>query len=347
MSESSEKTDRRSWLSFELELFRYDVGEWLLLTGDRVLVAMLGFFLLSCVLAGIVLFGEIPFRKETPILFLLFALIAANFTLIAIVTSLSQFVLGRRLESPGEIRRKIDETIDYREEVGAAIGSAVVPVRPDAFFLALYEQVDQSVAILDAQQSEGRTRLAREELGDLVSDLRTHCSYIIEILTRPSSNVKHALFVSLNADYENAVYRAWHLQWEHADEFAEGAAEPLARLAETLQHIEVATRLFKTVFIESEVAELSRFLLYVGIPVQLTAVGLTLVYTAPGAEPPLPPSTLRVVVPAVIAAGFAPFILLSSYVVRFTVVASRTADSFPFSSQLSGSVAVREKLHDQ
>lgn len=336
----------RSRLSFELELLRHDPREWLVLTGDRVLVTGVTLLLLCGALAGIVLLGRVPFRKETPILFLLFALIAANFTLIAIVTSLSQFVLGRRLESPGEIRRKIDETIDYREEVGATVGQGVIPVRPHSFFLTLYREVDRLLDVLADQQSEGRTRLARKELGALVEDLQNHCTYVIHILQRPSSDVKHALFVSLSADYESAVHRAWHLQWDHADEFTEGAAEPLARLAEVLQHIEVASRLFKTVFIEAEVAELSRYLLYVGIPVQVAAVGLTLAYTAPGSSPPLPVSTLRVVVPAVIAGGFAPFLLLSSYVVRLTIVARRTADSFPFSSQLTAPVSERDEQHE-
>jgi hypothetical protein len=281
----------------------------------------------------------VPFRAETPVLFLLFSLIAANFTLIAIVTSLSQFLLGRRLETPGEIRRKIDETLDYREEISHSVDESVVPVQPDAFLLMLFRHASRELDVLGDRQLEGRTRFAREELDTLVSDLSEHCDYVIDVLTRPSSGVKHALFVSLSADYESSVYQAWHLQWEHADEFTREAAEPLARLADTLQHIEVASRLFKTVFIESEVSELSRYLLYVGLPVQLAAVGLTLIYTAPGPGPPLPVTTLRVTVPAVIAAGFAPFLLLSSYVVRLTVVAGRTADTFPFSSRLSEALA--------
>jgi len=333
---------RESRLAFELELFRHDAGEWLALTGDRRLVAALVLAALALVLAGLVLSGLVPFRKETPVLFLLFALIGANFTLIAIVTSLSQFVLGRRLESPGEIREKMAETIDYREEVARTVGESVTPVQPDAFLLMLYRQADVELEALEGLTMEGRTRLVREELDDLVTHLRDHCDYVIDVLTRPSSGVKHALFVSLSADYENAVHRAWHLQWDHAEAFTEEAAEPLGRLAGTLQHIEVAIRLFKTVFIESEVAELSQTLLYVGFPVQLAAVALTLVYTAPGTEPPLPIPILRMLVPAVIAGGFAPFVLLGVYVVRLTVVARRTADVFPFSSQLPNAVAARD-----
>jgi hypothetical protein len=325
-----------SWIRFELELLQRNPRRWALLTGNRLLVALLQFLLLAAAVAGLVASGLVPFREETPVLFLLFALIGANFTLIAIVTSLSQFVLGRRLESPVDIREKIQGTIEYREAVGSSTGQRVIPVQPDAFLSVLYQGVRTDLDTLEALRLEGRTRFAREELGELVADLGRHCDYVIDMLRRPSSGVKHALFVSLGGNYENAVYRAWHLQWEHADEFTAAAAEPLARLAEKLQHIEVARRLLKTVFIESEVSELSRYLLYVGLPVQLVAVGLTLVYTTPGAGPPLPLPTLRVLVPAVIVAGFTPFLLLSSYIVRLTVVASRTADTFPFSSHLSG-----------
>lgn len=343
MSTAGENTVRESWLAFEVRLFRHDAREWLVLTGDRVAVAGVIFLVLVITLAAIVASGMVPFRNETPVLFLLFALIAANFTLIAIVTSLSQFVLGRRLESPGEIREKMEETIEYREAVGRTIGETVMPVRPDVFLLHLFQHARTELDRLDELQSEGRTKLAREELETLVNDLSDHCDYVIEVLTSPSSGVKHALFVSLSANYENAVHQAWILQAERSDEFTEEAAEPLEALANTLQHIEVASRVVKTVFIESEVAELSRYLLYVGFPVQLAAVALTLLYTVPAWQLPLPMPVLRVVVPAVIAAGFAPFLLLSSYVVRLTVVARRTADTFPFSSQLTSTLAVRDE----
>jgi len=46
----------------------------------------------------------------------------------------------------------------------------------------------------------------------------------------------------------------------------------------------------------------------------------------------------------VLVAGFAPFLVLSYYIVRLTVVARRTADSFPFSTQLSRSVALRDEF---
>lgn len=328
-------SSRRERFAFEAELFRHAPGEWVVMTGDRVLVSLLGVLTLLLLFVLVTFSGYAPLQKETPILFFLFALISANFTLIAIVTSLSQFVLSRRLESPGEVRKKTRETIAYREDVGETIGEHIMPVRPDAFFLTLYQHVHDELGRLEGTSEHGRTKRARAELTELVTGLETHVDYVIGLLQRESSGLKHALFTSLTADYEEYVHRTWYLQTEHSDQFTESVAGPLRRLTETLEHVEVASRMFRTIFIESEVAELSRFLLYIGLPVQIAAVMVMLLYTAPGTQPPLPDTTLRLLIPLVTTAGFTPFIVLASYVIRLTVVARRTADTFPFSSQLS------------
>ena len=336
-----------SWLTFEAELFGYDPLEWLVLTGDRRLVSLLEVVPVAAAFALVVGSGMAPLRQETPILFLLFALIGANFTLISIVTSLGQFVLGRRLESPGEIRVKIDEGIAYREDVGGTADRHLMPVKPDAFYLSLYRSADTELAELERVSTEGRTKRVRDELGDLVDGLQTHVDHVIDLLGRPSSGLKHALFTSLTAEYEDYLHRTWYLQTEHADEFTDRVGDPLDRLTDTLKHVEVASRTFRAVFIEAEVSELSRYLLYVGLPVQLAAVLVMLLYTVPGPEPPLPIGTLSVLVPAMLTAGFVPFLVLASYVVRLTVVARRTADTFPFSSQLRNPVALREEFSDE
>ncbi len=334
--------DRRSWLAFEASLFRYDPVEWFLLTGDRILVSVLQVAVLVAILAGLVASGLVPLAAETPVLFLLFALIAANFTLIAIVTSLGQFILSRRLESPGEIRTAMAETIDYREDVGETVGESVLPVKPDTFFLVLFESVGRDLEELGGLTAEGRTRRTREELAELVEGLGRHTDHVLGLLDHPASGMKHALFVSLNTNYENHVHRAWYLQREYADEFTDRITDQLGRLAETLEHIVVAVRMFEAVFIEAEVSELARYLLYVGLPVQVAAMVVMLLYTAPGGAPLLAGSTMSVLVPAAIVAGFTPFLILASYIVRLTVVARRTADTFPFSSQLTQTVALRD-----
>ncbi len=336
----------RSWLAFEFALFRYDPGEWVVISGDRRLVSLVQVGLLAGALAAVVLSGAVPLVDETPVLFVLFALIAANFTLIAIVTSLGQFILGQRLESPGEVRTKIQETISYREAVGETVGQPVLPVKPDAFFLTLFDSARTDIEYLGGLVSEGRTRRTREELDELVTGLQTHTDHVVDLLERPASDMKHALFVSLNTNYENHVHRAWYLQREYSEEFTDRVTDQLTRLADTLEHIVVANRMFGGTFIESEVSELARYLLYVGLPVQVAATVLMLLYTAPGATPVLSQSVMNVLVPAVLVGGFTPFLILSSYIVRLTVVARRTADGFPFSSQLRQTVALRDAFSE-
>jgi hypothetical protein len=234
------------------------------------------------------------------------------------------------------------DTIDYREDVGETVGETVLPVKPDAFFLFLFESVGQDLEELGGLTAEGRTRRTREELTELVEGLDGHTDHVLGLLGHPASEMKHALFVSLNTNYENHVHRAWYLQREYADEFTDRITDQLGRLAETLEHIVVAVRMFEAVFIEAEVSELARYLLYVGLPVQVAAMVVMLLYTAPGGTPLLAGSTVTILVPAVIVAGFTPFLILASYIVRLTVVARRTADTFPFSSQLTQTVALRD-----
>lgn len=334
----STKTDLTSWLVFEFSLLLDSPWEWIIVTGNRLLISLFQLVLLAGTLLVVMLLGFIPLQAETPILFLLFALITANFTLISIITSLSQFLLGREVESPNEIRAEMAETISYREDISKTISQSVMPVKPAIFFLFLFANVRDDLESLEQLSSQARTKRAQDELEDLIAGFQTHTDQVVEHLEHPASELKHALFTSVNADYENYAHQAWYLQMEHSDEFTDPVTEQLDQLTDKLEYIVVATRMFQTTFIESEVAELSRFLLYIGLPVQLSSVIVMLLYTAPASVPLVSSATLTVLIPAVLIAGFAPFLLLSSYIVRLTIIAQRMADRFPFNSQLSDTV---------
>lgn len=332
------KTDGISWLVFEFSLLVEDPWEWIILTGNRLLVSILQLVLLAGILAAVTFSGFVPLQAETPVLFLLFALVTANFTLISIVTSLSQFVLGQQVESPNEIRSEMAETISYREDIGKTISQSTMPVKPDVFFRFLFVDVRGDLESLEYLSSRARTKRARDELEDLITGFQEHTDHVVNLLEHPSSGLKHALFTSINADYENYAHQAWYLQMEHSDEFTDQATELLNQMTDTLEHIVVATRMFKTTFIESEISELSRFLFYIGLPVQLAIVIVMLLYTAPASRPLVSSATLTMLIPAVLTAGFTPFLLLNSYILRLTTVARRTADKFPFSSQPTDTV---------
>jgi hypothetical protein len=330
--------DTRFEFAVEWYVLKHRPGEWFLLSGSRLAVTGFGLLVVSAALWAVVTAGLAPLEAETPVLFLLFALISGNFTLITIVISISQFVLSRHLESPGEIREKMDEMVQYRREVGKTTQQRVVPITPSDFVLQLFRSIDRRVGSLETELSAAERSGAGgdpvvAEVYDLVTGLDDHVEYVIALLSRPSTGLNYALFATLNASYETYIYQAWRLRTEHADALSEPVVDALDELVESLEQVDVARRVFKTVFIQSELAALSRTLLYIGVPVQVVTVVLMLLFTEAGGGGPSP-AALRLIIPTIVTAGFAPILLLAAYILRLATVAKRTASMYPFTNQV-------------
>jgi hypothetical protein len=327
-------------LAVEWYVLKRRPWEWFLLNGNRLAVTGFGLLVVSATVWTAITTGLVPLERETPVLFLLFALISGNFTLITIVVSISQFVLARHLESPGEIREKMDEMVQYRRRVSATTGQRVVPVAPSEFILLLFRTIARRVEALSAELTTGSVAadaaVADEvgtELDALVTGLGDHVEYVIALLNRPSTGLNHALFATLNASYGRDIYDAWRLRTEHAETLPEETVDALDALVESLEQVDVARRVFKTVFIQSELAALSRTLLYIGVPVQVVTVVLMLLFTASNGWATAP-ATLRLVIPTIVTVGFAPILLLTAYILRLATVARRTTSMYPFTNQV-------------
>ncbi|MEF8775975.1 MAG: hypothetical protein V5A43_05675 [Haloarculaceae archaeon] len=311
------------------------VQEWLLLTGNRLLVSAAVLLVVAAVVLGLVFSGLAPLVRSTPIEFLVFALISGNFVLISIVISLNQFVLSRHLESPDEIRSRMDEMLGYRREVSATSRREVLPITQAGFLIVLFHTLGRQVRDLERAIPETTDEAAQEELLALSGALEGHCRSVLDRLERGTRGVQAALFEMLNESYASFIYLTYHLESEHAAGLAPDTEDLLADVNRSLEQLDVARRLFKTVFIQSELASLSRMLLYIGLPVQLLSVLLMLAFTAPaGSEPAT--SVLQIVVPAIVVFGFAPIVILAAYIVRLSTVAERTAAMYPFTSEPSG-----------
>ena len=96
-----------------------------------------------------------------------------------------------------------------------------------------------------------------------------------------------------------------------------------------LEALAVARQTFKTLYVQHELAVLSRELLYVGVPT-LVGGGL-LVVGYPAAVEALGLTWLLVALAASsITLVFLPFVVLLSYSLRLATIAARTADFGPF-----------------
>lgn len=314
-----------------LGILNHRPTEWFLFDGDRLVVSAGLLVVVAALLWGAVLTGLAPLAEPTPILFLLFALIGGNFTLITIVVSISQFVLARHLESPGEIRDRLKEIVGYRREVGEVTRQRVLPVTPRGFTLLLFRSIERDAEALRAVEWEPDNPDLEGEIEAPAAELSAHASHVIGLLEDRDVGVRNALFATLNANYSRFFYDAYRLRAEHEAELPEGVTDHLRRLEKHVEQVDVARRYFKTVFIQSELSSLTRLLLYVGPPIQIVSVVLMLAYTAPSDALLIRPA-LPVVIPLVVTAGFAPFALLTAYLLRLATVVERTAVMYPFAA---------------
>lgn len=315
----------------ELAGHRARVADWFLLTGSRLWVSAGLLLVIAAVFGGAVWSGLAPLTERTPVLFLLFALIGGNVTLITMVVSISQFVLSRHLESPGEIREQLRELVGYRQEVVESTGERVLPVTPGGFLRLLFDSIVRDADALRDHEWTPETASVHADIEPLMEDLEGHARYVIRLLASGDAGVRYALLATLDTNYSRFFYAIYRVRATHGDAIPEPVTDALDRLERHVEQVDVARRYFKSVFIQSELASLSRVLLYIGLPVLAATVVLTLVYTNP-ADPPVARPVLAVVFPAVVTAGFAPIVLLAAYIIRLATVAKRTAAMYPFTT---------------
>jgi hypothetical protein len=329
--------DQDPWdvMARELTSRRDRVVNWFLLTGSRLWVTAGLLVIVAVLLWGLVLTSYAPLIERTPILFLLFALISGNVTLITIVVSISQFVLSQHLESPGEIRQQLRDLVGYRREVSEMTGEQVLPVTPRGFLLLLFRSIVNDADALRDQEWHEEDEALRREVQPLMDNLEGHARYLIRLLSSGEAGVRSALFATLDTNYSQFFYEIYRIRAAHEQELPESVGRKLDRLERHVEQIDIARRYFKTVFIQSELASLSRVLLYIGLPVLVGTVMLTLLFTATS-SPAISRPVLAATIPAVVTAGFAPLLLLAAYIIRLATVVKRTAAMYPFTTRDDG-----------
>jgi hypothetical protein len=327
---------------YEVETLVTRPGNWVLVTGNRLVVAAGLLAGVAALLLGVVWSGLVPLVERDPTLFLLFALIGGNFTLITIVVSISQFVLARHLESPGEVREQMREVISYRQEVSDVTEESVVPVTQSGLLELLFRSLDREIEHLretdwlDSETARGDPEITEEvDVGArrLLTELSSHVTRVRTLLEERNIAAEYTLLLVLDTDYSRYFSGAYRVRAAFGDSLPPSLDESLTRLERHIEQVDVARRYFKTVFIQSELASLSRLLLYVGVPVQFVSVVLMLLFTAP-ASPAISAPVLEVVIPIVVTAGFLPIVVLTVYILRLATLVRRTAAMYPFTTRV-------------
>lgn len=305
--------------------------DWLVLNGNRLVVAglLLVAVFASLLVVEIAVLQEI--RWSVPLLYVYSAQVGGNLTLITLVLTINQLVLSRQLSSPGELREQIREVTNYREEVQSASDGDIAPVTPSDFLAQLLQNSDEQVATLDEIRHDAAETELREELDELASSLSEHISRVSRLLSRSDVGTFNALSATLRTNYGEQIREVQLLRSQYRDSLSEAEVDELDELVSRLRQIDVARQYFKTLFIQSELASLSRILLYVGVPAEILST-IMLVGAAGSPAQSFYGAIPAPVVAATVTVGFAPLSILFAFVLRIATVAQRTAAITPFTT---------------
>ncbi len=314
-----------------LRKIRSEPYEWLVLVGDRLVVASVLTLLFGVSVVVLQLTEYVAVTDTTRMLYLFQGLIAGNLTLVTIVLSINQLVLSREFKTPGELDAQIESVIDFRDHVKEQANRPSVPVTPADFLHVLFEGTYDTARRLGRAADSVENDQVSDDIETLVSELTSHLDQISDILSYSQDGIFSALAVTLDTNYSYQLNEAFRIRTEHEGELPDSVDTLLEELARELKQLDISRQYFKSVYMQSELARLSRMLLYFGVPAIASGILLLLVY-ASAADPPLHMHYLRVVVPVVVILGFTPLALLFSFILRIAMVAQRTVAITPFTT---------------
>lgn len=304
------------------------VRDWLLLDCNRYALAA-GFVAVGFVLfAWFELIGLIdPQQNATPLFYLFSALAGGNITLVTIVISINQLVLSRELRSPRELRAELDAAAEYRDEVEDETDRPVIPERPRDFLSILGRNTYRHVRQFDDAFVDVDDDRLRTELTELEATLTAELEQIVDHLEESEYGIFPALSTVLDANFATRINHSRWIRQTYGDALSASTVELLDGVEERLEQLDVARQYFKTIYLQQQLASLSKLVLYVGLVAELVAITFLVVI---GHAETAPMVDRLLLIPLAVAVNLAPLAVLFAYFLRVATVANRTAAITPF-----------------
>lgn len=300
-----------------------------LLDGNRHVLAGLISVVVFLTCAGIGGAGYIPVTDPATATTLVASIVGGTLPFITIVLAINQLVLSQELGWPGELKQRFEAMSSFRRAVEDLTDASVSPAAPADFLQLLVSAVVE-------RADELRRTVRASETSELAGSLEEFVAAVNEEGEQVTNALEDADFGTFDAlssilgHFNGAhLYAARTLQEDHAEELSDEALGTLSVLIELLGHLAVARQSFKTLYVQYELAHLSKLLLYVGFPTLLGG-GIFMMAYGSIIQAVGDPTLLVLVVSTVVTFVFLPFVVLLAYTFRIASIASRTADFGPF-----------------
>ncbi|WP_455448764.1 hypothetical protein [Natrinema thermotolerans] len=326
-----------------LESYGADVGgpegpltrfhEWVLIQGNRLVVAALLSAVIFALIVGLYELGVINFVNGSSVTSVASGMIAGTFSLVTLVVSVNQLILSQEFGAAGKARDRFEGVVSFREDVAETAAVSATPTAPMSVLELLIESVRRDAAEL-ADIVADHDDEVRETVVRYTNSVRERADRVDETLERSDSDADTfaAVWAAINYDEAWQLYVATHLRNDYNESLSPTAKEQFDDLIGTLKLFRVAREQFKTTYLQRELTRFSQLTVYCGVPSILSAIVVGLLY-ADFAGPSLSVVALPYVVAVLIVVVLSPLSLLVSYILRITTITRRTASVGPFVPQ--------------
>ncbi len=326
-------------ISRPADTMRERVGEtrvkiWFLISANRWFVTGIILLIAYLVLLFVHVVGPTSSQKlvtTSGIGSLFGSMVIAIVTSVTLVLSISQFVLAEEIGPLGQQRERMSNETEFREEVEKAAGIGVSPAEPSRFLRTLIEMADTHARGLSNAISESDNPEQFEEVAEYADGLVAHSQKISDELENAKFGSFQTLLPVLDYNYSWKVFAARTLRDKYAESLPEEADDAFGDLIEALRFFGPAREHFKTLYVQWEIINISRGVLYGAMPTLALAGYMILEFDAAKITGTVfGVSTAYLVVSALYVLTLIPFAVLLAYLLRVLTVMKRTLAIGPF-----------------
>ena len=314
----------------------HQLRRWVLLRGERTWVAaalLLGVLVVLLVASAVRPVDLRTLLNDTNTVQTLFsALLSGSILLVSIVVSINSIVLSEEITDIEHQRERIDASIRYRGQIEEFIESDVSPARPAEFLRTILKVVKHQADAIAEIASEADNETFREEAKTFSEEVSKEAERAGDTLSGAQFGTFHVLLAGLNYDYSWQLHVARRFKRKYGHDLDDDQQDAIDDIVETLKVFATGREYFKSLYYKREFARLSSRLLYVALP--------TIVYTSYvllALDAKLFPKVEFYNVTALVGfvafsytVALAPYLVLTSYVIRAMTVTLRTLASGPF-----------------
>lgn len=304
---------------------------WLFFDANRwAIIGLLMAGTLATLLA-LVWTDVLQYRDSNAVQLLMSAFIAGNFTLVTIVITVNQLVLSREFGKPHTLQERNEGIQSFRRDVEDAVGRGVAPEGPRAFLRTIAGALNDRAVRLGEMTGEVSDGQAADEIERFASAVRDQTAALDDDLADTAFGEFDLLVALLFYRIAWQLHSTRRLREEYREVLPAAAVEALDEMQTLLRQLNISRQYLQTLYLQRELARLSRLLLYVGIPALLVSTVTMLAYPSnPGTVGN--PALAQFAVALASAVAFLPIAILLSYVVRISTIVSRMAVLSPFIS---------------